>query len=89
MKKFLLKFLILFCFLVIIPSIQSISYDGPVFKERIPVDEENRSLYFRHESVKWGGPGNLACASHLNVRYRDHYYKQNPRFIISDKTTSY
>lgn len=90
MKRFLLKFLILFCFLVIVPSIRSIRSEnyGPAFEEKIPVDIENRSLYYAHDSVKWGGPGNLACASRLNVRYRDHYYKNN-RATIRDTTTSY
>lgn len=91
MKKFLLKFLILFCLVVIVPSIRSIrseNFDGHVFEEKIPVDIENRSLYYAHDSVKWGGPGNLACASNLNVRYRDRYHKNNlVRF--SDTKTSY
>lgn len=88
MKKHLLIFLIMFCFFVIIPSLKSMSYDGPVFEEKMPVDIESKRLYYRHDSVKWGGPGNLACASRLSIRYRDNYYKNN-RALVSDTTTSH
>lgn len=88
MKKFLPVFMILFCFSVIAPIIkaQAQDYDGPVFKNRIPENRENRGVYFRHDSVKWGGK-KLAWGSYLSIRFRDHYSKSSPRVFIRDKTT--
>lgn len=86
MKKLLSVFMILFCFFVIVPIVKAQEYDGPVFKNRIPVNKENRSVYFRHDSVKWGGK-KFAWGSNLSIRFRNHYSKSSPRIFIRDKTT--
>lgn len=87
MKKLLSVFMILFCFsaLASIVKAQAQDYDGPVFKNRIPVNRENRSVYFRHDSVKWGGK-KLAWGSFLSIRYRGQYNKSSPEVFIRDKT---
>lgn len=87
MKKFLpvLTFL-MFYFVIFAPLVKAQDYDGPVFKNRIPVNRENRSVYFRHDSVKWGGK-KLAWGSSLNIRFHGYYRKSSPRIFIRDKTT--
>ena len=87
MKKLLSIFLILFCFSVIAPLVKAQEYDGPVYKQILPADRENRSLDFRHDSVKWGGK-KLVLVSGLRIRFRDSYSKRNPKIIIRDKTTN-
>lgn len=88
MKKLLSVFMILFCFSAFAPIVkaQAQDYNGPVFKNRIPVNRENRGVYFRHDSVKWGGK-KFAWGSNLSIRFRNYYSKNSPRVFIRDKTT--
>lgn len=86
MKK-LLSVLTFLMFPVVFASlVKAQDYDGSIFEEKIPVNRESRSLYFKHDSVKWGGK-KFAWGSNLSIRFRGHYSKSSPRFFIRDKTT--
>src|SRR3989344_1766577 len=86
MKKILSVLVFSFCFIAVAPLVKAQSYDGPVYKEQIPVHRESRGIDVRHNSVKWGGK-KLAWVSALSLKLRDNYYKENPRVRISTKTT--
>ena len=88
MKKFLSASVFsFFCFIAVAPLVKAQDYDGPVFKQQIPVHRENRGLDIRHDSVKWGGK-KLAWVSALRIRVCGNYSKSSPSIIQSTRTTS-
>lgn len=87
MKRLLIFGFLMFCLSVVAPSIKAQDYDGPVYKQQIPVNRESRGVDIRHSSVNWGGE-TLAWVSSLKWRFHGSYSKSSPRIIIRNTKTS-